>query len=220
MNRATRTNVVVMTIVLAVSGMLAHGLFEVLQGNTPTPGLIIRAIGPEQQMWEYGTEEAFTLIPNFLITGLLAMGVSLALILWAVGFVHKRHGPLVLLLLFVLLFLVGGGIAQVLFFVPLWAASTRINKPLTWWRKTIPDGLRPLLATLWPWFLATAASLFLLGLAISITGIFPVLTDPDQILKADWLILLFGGLFFFLAFVAGFARDIQPMTAEEESAGP
>ena len=218
MNLTTRINVVVMTIVLAVSGMLAHGFFEVLQGNKPTDGLIIQAIGPEQQMWLYGTEEAFSLVPNFLVTGLLAMGASLALIVWAAGFVHKRHGPLVLLLLFVLLFLVGGGIAQVLFFVPLCAASTRINKPLTWWRRVLPERLRPVLAKLWPWFLTTAAVLFLLGLAISITGFFPGLTDPDQILNADWLILLLGGLFFFLAFVAGFARDIQRSPAAEESA--
>jgi hypothetical protein len=201
-------NVVVMTIVLAVSGMLAHGFFEVLQGNTPTPGLIIQAIGPEQRMWVHGSEEAFTLVPNFLATGLLAMAVSLALIVWVLGFVHKKHGPLVLLLLFALLFLVGGGIAQVLFFVPLWAASTRINRPLTWWRGVLSRGLRPWLARLWPWFLAVAVALFLIGLLISITGFFPVLTDPDQILYADWSILIMGGLFFFLAFVAGFARDI------------
>jgi hypothetical protein len=119
MNRATRLNVVTLGVMLALSGMMAHGFFEVLQGYSPTDGLIIQAIGEEQRMWYYGSEEAFTIIPNFLVTGLLAMAASLCIVIWSVGFVHKKNGPLVLLLLFILLFLVGGGIAQILFFIPL-----------------------------------------------------------------------------------------------------
>ena len=75
-------------------------------------------------MWHYGSEEVFTIIPNFLITGLLSMAVSLCIIVWSIAFVHRRNGPLVLLVLFILLFLVGGGIAQILFFVPLWVVSS------------------------------------------------------------------------------------------------
>ena len=60
---------------VGVSG-LDHGFFEALQGNTATPGLIVQAIGPAQRMWIHGTEEAFTLVPNFLVTGILAMAVG------------------------------------------------------------------------------------------------------------------------------------------------
>ena len=45
MNRATRINVITLAVLMAISGMIAHGLFKVLQGNTPTDGLIIQAIG-------------------------------------------------------------------------------------------------------------------------------------------------------------------------------
>ena len=62
MNRATRTNVVTLGVMLALSGMLAHGLFEVLQGNTPTNGLFIEVIGEVHRMWEHGAEGAFTII--------------------------------------------------------------------------------------------------------------------------------------------------------------
>ena len=117
MNRATRIIVAAMGIMLGIAGM-NHGFFEILQGNTPTGSLIIQAIGDEQQMWIHGTEEAFTVVPNFLLTGILAISVSIAIIIWSVGFVHKKHGPTVFILLFVLLFLTGGGIGQIVFFIP------------------------------------------------------------------------------------------------------
>src|SRR5512140_2934526 len=107
--KATKTIVAITGISLGIAG-LNHGFFETLQGNTPTNGLIIQAIGAANRMWLHGTEEAFTIIPNFLVTGLLAILVSLAIMVWSVGFVHKQHGPTVFILLFILLFLVGGGI--------------------------------------------------------------------------------------------------------------
>jgi site-specific recombinase len=113
------------------------------------------------------------------------------------------------LLFFILLFLVGGGVAQILFFIPLWAVATRINKPLSWWRRILPAGPRRVLAELWPWFLVAGAVLFVIGLVISITGYVPGLSDPEQILTIDWSILGIGYLLYLLAFVAGFAYDIE-----------
>ena len=212
MNRATRINVVTLSIILALSG-INHGFFETLQGNTPTNGLIIQAIGKSQQMWFYGGEEAFTIIPNFLVTGILAIGVSILIIIWSIGFVHKKHGPLVLLLLFISLFLVGGGIGQIIFFTVAVAVATRINKPLSWWRKILPEQLRGILATLWPVFLIAGSLLFMLGLFIAITGYVPNVSGPEQILNIDWSILGLGLLSFLLAVVAGFAYDIEKPSA-------
>jgi hypothetical protein len=110
MNRATKINVSTIGIVLAIAG-LAHGIPEILQGNAPTEGLIIQAIGLDHQMWQYGTEEAFTLLPTYLSTGLVVVSLSLALIVWSLGFLNTKHGATVLGLLFIGLFLFGGGIA-------------------------------------------------------------------------------------------------------------
>lgn len=209
MNRATRINVVTLGVMLALSGMLAHGLFEVLQGKTPTGGLFIEAIGEAQRMWEHGTEGAFTIIPNFLLTGLLAMAVSLCIIVWSIGFLHNKHGPAIFLFLFILLFLVGGGVAQVAFFIPACAASTRIHKPLAWWRRVLPEGLRRVLAKLWLWFYLVGAVLFIVALIVSVTGFVPGVSDADQILSIDWSILGAGYLLYLLAIVAGFAYDIE-----------
>ena len=76
MNNATRTNVAVLGTIFGISGM-SHGFFETLQGNVPTDGLFIFAIGAAQKMWPHGDEPAFTLIPNFLLTGIAAMIVGL-----------------------------------------------------------------------------------------------------------------------------------------------
>lgn len=215
MNRATRTIVSTIGALLGLSGM-NHGFFEMLQGNTPTDGLLIQAIGEAHQMWLYGGEEAFTIIPNFLATGVLAMIVGLTIIVWSVGFVHRERGAFVFLLLFIALFLVGGGIAQILFFVPTWAAATRINKPLIWWRKVLPEGVRRVLAGLWPYTLATASVSFLIGLFIAITGFVPGVSKsrPELILTICWLFVFGGGLgTMVLSFVAGFAADVQRTTA-------
>jgi hypothetical protein len=67
---------------------------------------------------------------------------------WSLGFMHTRRGAMVLGLLFVGLFLFGGGIAAQVMFAPfVWAAATRIIKPLDGWRKVLPAGIRPGLAS-------------------------------------------------------------------------
>jgi hypothetical protein len=181
MNRATKTIVATIGSILAIAG-LAHGIPELVQGNAPTEGLIIQAIGPDQRMWQYGTEEAFTLLPTYLLTGLAAVGISLALIVWAVWLVHTKRGATVLGLLFISLFLFGGGIAAQIMFAPfVWGAATRINTPLTWWRNVLPASVRPGLARLWPVTLALGSLSFLIGLFIAITGYVPGQSDPDVI---------------------------------------
>lgn len=115
MNYATHKIVATIGFILAIAG-LDHGFFETLQGSHPTSGLIIKAIGPEMHLW--GTEEAFTIIPNYLLTGILAILVSLAIIVWSLKYVQTKHGASVLGLLFILLFLFGGGIAAQIVFVP------------------------------------------------------------------------------------------------------
>jgi len=208
MNRATRIIVATVGVMLGIAGM-DHGFFEILQGNTPTNGLIIQAIGDAQQMWHYGTEEAFTIFPNFLLTGVLAIIFSIAIVVWSVGFVHKKHGPTVFLLLFVMLFLAGGGIAQIVFFIPTWLAATRINSPLTWWRKLLPEIIRGVLARVWPFSLSVVLICFLIALEIAIFGFFPGVENPDTALAISWSFLLVAWIALLFSFVSGFAYDIQ-----------
>ncbi len=218
MNRASRIIVAVIGIVLAIAGM-DHGIFEILQGNTPTQGLILQAIGPAHRMWTYGTEEAFSILPNFLFTGIAAVIVSLAIIAWSISYIHTQHGATGLGLLFILLFLVGGGIAAQIMFAPItWAAATRINKPLTGWRRLLPTSVRRKLANIWPFTLTIGSLSFLVGLFIAITGYVPTISNADVILNVCWAFIFVGGLgMYLLTLVRGFAHDAS--TDVEASAG-
>ena len=207
MNRATRIIVATLGTIFGLSGM-SHGFFETLQGNIPTGGMFIAAIGEAQIMWPHGNEYAFSLIPNFLITGITAMLVSLAIIVWSIGFVHKKHGPLVLFLLFVSLFLVGGGVAQIIFFPIICLVATRINKPLTWWRKVLPARIHKPFGRWWPWCLAIVSLLFIFALQIAVTGFVPGMSDPDEILSFTMLCLGLAAILMPVTFISGFAYDI------------
>ena len=205
---ATRVIVSTLGVLIAVGGM-DHGLFEALQGNKPTGGLIVHAIGEQNRMWAYGTEDAFTLIPNFLITGVAAIVVSVMILVWSAGFVHKKNGSLVFLLLSILLFLVGGGVAQVVFFTLAWVVSTRINKPVTWLRVFFPESVRGALAKLWLWLLIVFTLLASIALEIAIVGYVPRVTDPKLALHICWSILAVGLVVLLAAFVCGFAHDLD-----------
>jgi hypothetical protein len=127
MNNATRTAVATLGTIFGISGM-NHGFFEILQGNIPTGGLFISAIGEAQKMWPHGNELAFTLIPNFLMTGIAAMIVGLAIIMWSLAFVHKKNGSTVFILLFILLLMVGEAWRKYCSSL-IWLVSTRSISP-------------------------------------------------------------------------------------------
>ncbi len=207
-NRAIQTIVATLGVIFGIGGM-GHGFFETLQGNTVTNGYIIDAIGEANRMWLHGNEPAFTIIPNFLITGIAAMLVGVAVIIWSAGFMHKKHASLIFLLLFILLLLVGGGIAQVIFFMIGCAMSTRIRKPLNWWRKVLPSGIRGFLSKIWRPFLIASSLLILFTLQIAIFGFVPRISDPDSISMVMVSTLGVGLLFLILAFIAGCAHDID-----------
>jgi hypothetical protein len=63
---------------------LEHGFFETQQGNIAPSGLVISAIGPpcEPASAWHACEPALTVIPNFLVTGVVAMVVALVVLIW------------------------------------------------------------------------------------------------------------------------------------------
>jgi hypothetical protein len=150
MRKATQTVASGLGIVAGLAG-LEHGYFEFLQGNTPIPSLAFPSWGlpcVPDEIW-HACEPAMSILPNFLLTGILAMLLSLALIVWAGWFVQRRHGGWIQTALSVLLLLFGGG-----FFPPIIAfvgglAGTQINRPLA----EQPARLTRFAAKLWPWSL-------------------------------------------------------------------
>ena len=155
---ATRVVVSVFGAVVAFAG-LEHGIGEILQGPVAPGGLAIES-WPNAKAFEIlAGEPAMTVIPNLLVTGVLAVVVALAVGAWSVAFVERRHGGLVLIGLSVLLLLVGGGFAPPLIGIILGVAATRIGGV----SRRAPGHVARALAPLWPWILG-AGVLGYLGL--------------------------------------------------------
>lgn len=194
---SSRVFAVSMGILIELGGM-THGLFETLQGHKPTEGLVLEKIG------------AFTLLPNYLLTGFAAILVGSSIICWSIGFIHNKSGPTIFLSLSVILFLVGGGFAQVLFFLINWGVSTRVNKPLTWWAKVLRISSRNLLAKYWVAFLISGFSFSFVGILIWL-----ILLPPGSAQKVSftdytcWSFLGTGFVLQMLTIISGFARDIK-----------
>lgn len=209
-NQATRLNVVIFGITFALSGM-AHGFCEAIQGNIATGGNLILAIpiGCSWSGWSDGSLGAFTLIQNYWYTGILAMLIGALIIAWSIGFVHKKHGATIYLTLFVLLFLTGGGIAQVAYFIPAWIVATMIRKPLTWYEKRTSAKVRKILAKAWPYLIGIASFADLAALVMTIWGFAPGIHDMNTVLVVIMAFLCLSLLLFLAAYFAGFARDVE-----------
>ncbi len=175
-NPATRIIVSVVCIWCGISG-LEHGFFETLQGNAAPEGLLISAIGPAQRFWPGGTETAFTVIPNFLVTGILAMLASLAVIVWSGWFIASKHGAVVFLLLSILQFLVGGGFAQIFLVLLVSVAATQIHTRLAWFRPLFPALFWRFLGALWLWLLLLFAFSLSGMMVAAIFGYIPLLSN-------------------------------------------
>ncbi|MFX1536639.1 MAG: hypothetical protein ACFFDI_20675 [Promethearchaeota archaeon] len=198
----TRVVVAAFGIWCGLTGIIA-GFFEILQGSIAPDSLVISYIGPNYSMADDSTYFAVTLIPNFLLTGILAIIVSSLVIIWSVGFVHKKYGVTLLFILSVIQMLVGGGWVIDLGIITC-ILATRINKPLNWWRSHLPIRFRIWLAKLFPFMLIIYSVVAISMNVFSILGVNNVvLLNYIEILAAVMfipiLLMTFGGL----------AQDIQ-----------
>jgi hypothetical protein len=208
-NKKTRITASVIGVLLGMAGIFNHGLFEILQGNNPTNGFFIEAIGEANRFWLHGSEAAFTIIHNFLITGIFVIVVGLAIILWSLKYIQVKHGATVFLSLLILLTLVGGGIGFIIVFIPTWAFTTRINKSLDWWEKILSVRLRNKLSDLWIYILVATSVSFLILMELGIFGYFPGQNNPDTILNIVFIFLFSSAILACMTFICAIAGDIE-----------
>jgi hypothetical protein len=202
MRKATR-------IVAALLGAFAgfggpeHGCFEMLRGNMRPDGLFIVSMGPPckpETVWN-ACEPAMTIIPSFLVTGILAFIVGTIMMIWAAVFVQRKYGGIVLILLSVALLLVGGGLFPPVIGIIAGIVGTTINKPIT----RQPTYLSTLLAKLWPWPL--------IAFFVWVSGQFVIGYFFNDWLQENGLLipLLIIGLII-LSMAVGHAKDVQEQT--------
>jgi hypothetical protein len=134
---------------IAGSAGLEHGYFEILQGNTKPISLMFPSMGPPcvpEKIWN-ACEPAMTILPNFLMAGILTVLLGLLIMLGSATFIQRKNGGLILIMLSVALLLFGGG-----FFPPIIGliggmAGLQINKPLAGSFGSVTR----FFAKLWPW---------------------------------------------------------------------
>jgi hypothetical protein len=198
--------------ILAGLGGLTHGIGEVLQGNVKPEEIIINSWTQGPIATNMGGEPGMTIVPNLLVTGILTILVSLAVVICA-AFVRNKKGGRILLTLSVIMLLVGGGFGPPIIGVLAGVAGTGIGRPSTWWRERRSVKVRRFVGTLWPWIfgLAVMNGVFLV-IGSVILVYFLDLNNPD----------LFTNSFFFsvlslsLTISIGRAYDMQesePSTA-------
>lgn len=181
-------------------GGLEHGYFEILQRNARPESIMIASMGAPcvpEEIWN-ACEPAMTIIPNFLVTGILAMVFGLVTIVWAVAFVKRQHGGTILALLSFGLLLFGGGIFPPAIGIVGAVVGTRINIPL----KKRPGPIWRMLAKMWPWtlvaFFAWLFGQFLIG----------YLSNEFLMENAVLIPILILGLIA-VSILAGYAHDVQ-----------
>jgi hypothetical protein len=111
--------------IFAGLGGASHGPGEMFQGNIAPSGIIIEA-WPE--LTALNGEPAMTIVPSFLVTGVLTIIFGLLVAIWAAKFVQRKNGGIVLILLSIIMLLVGGGLFPPVFGVVAGVIGTRIKR--------------------------------------------------------------------------------------------
>jgi hypothetical protein len=111
-----------------LGGGVLHGIGEVLQGSVAPNGIMIEA-WPALRV--VAGEPAMTLVPNFLLTGILAIVMGIIVTIWAAMFIEHKRGGLILILLSIAMLLVGGGLVPVLFGIAAGVIAAVLNYQTT-----------------------------------------------------------------------------------------
>ncbi len=111
-----------------LGGGVLHGIGEVLQGSVAPNGIMIEG-WPALQV--VAGEPAMTIVPNFLLTGILAIIVGIIVTIWAGKLIQHKSGGLILILLSIVMLLVGGGVIPPFFGIAAGVIAVLLNYQTT-----------------------------------------------------------------------------------------
>jgi hypothetical protein len=149
MRKATKAVAMWFGILAGIAG-LEHGYFEILQGNTRPANIMFPSWGPQQCdpaiLW-HACEPAMSILPNFLMSGIITVLLGLAIMAWSAWFLQRKHSGIVLISLSIAFLLFGGGFFPPVIGIVGGLAGTQINRPLS----GQPGSSTRFAARLWPW---------------------------------------------------------------------
>jgi len=163
--------------ILGGLGGIVHGIGEVLQGNAKPDGIFIRswATGPIAMYLD--GDPGITIIPDFLLTGILALTICTAIILWSIVYLKSKRGGLILILLSLASLFVGAGVGPPILGILAGIAGLGIGASYMRLRAFFHEDLVRRIAKFWPWIfgIAVANGIFLvLGHVIAVYFFAPV----------------------------------------------
>lgn len=125
------TNVVSATsgILFAAAG-IEHGVGEMLQGSVPPPGLVFPSWPDSEFLLILSGEPAMSVIPNLFLTGLITVIVALTTIGWSLLLLKRKRGAWGQVALYILLLIVGGGVAPPIMGIILGIGAARAEASL------------------------------------------------------------------------------------------
>jgi hypothetical protein len=211
MNKTTMTLFLTLGILAGIMG-IEHGIGEVLEGYRPTESVFILS-WPDSAFFEImAGEPAMTIIPNYLVTGLLAIFLSGAFLIVLVKPGLNRKAITILFVLLVLMLLMGGGFGPPILGTIAVLIALKRNSPLKLWRK-LPSKFHTVLSRLWPW----SFGLCLLGWLM----LFPGAALIVFFTGIDNALLMVIPIFIAFAFIPttlflGFSRDLLKRESETQ----
>jgi len=203
MNKVTSILFFTLGILAGIMG-IEHGIGEVLQGYQPTNAIFILS-WPNSAFFEImAGEPAMTIIPNYLLTGLLAISFSGTFLLVLVKSGLDRKAIAILFVLLLLMLFTGGGFGPPVLGTLAVLIAFKRNSQLTTWSK-LPSKLHNVLSRLWPW----SFGLCLLGWLMLFPGaaLIVFFTGMDNALLMAIPILI-AFMFIPITLLLGFSRDI------------
>jgi hypothetical protein len=186
-------------------GGITHGIGEIRQGNVASSEIVVKSWTQGPIATNMGGEPAMAIVPNLLITGLLTIIFSLAVIVRSVMFVKRKQGGLGLILLSIAMLLVGAGFAPPIMGILAGVAGLGINAR-SWWGTRLPINIQHFLAKSWPWVfgICLVNGVFLVVGSIILVYFFE-LNNPDLFVYS----FLFAIVSVLLSIFTGAAYDVQ-----------
>lgn len=209
-NQATKKTAISFCILSGIASII-HGFFEILQGNVPVKIGRIMAIGPAHRFWEFGGEPALTIIPNYLVTGILTVIISVCLFVWAFLFIDKKYNLLWIILLTISMLLFGGGLAPPTYMIISIGAILFLKRDVVLRKSTFTGKILNGFSFLWPGILYFQYVLFLIAIISGLSG-YPFLWFFDAEKAIEYL-RIYGVI---VAFVFGPITVISAIAKDAE----
>ncbi|HEX6255573.1 MAG TPA: hypothetical protein VFZ70_07140 [Euzebyales bacterium] len=176
---------------LAGVGGLVHGVGEMVQGSASPAGIVFDSWVDGPIARNLGGEPAMTVVPSLLITGVLTVLASSAVIAWSWRALDRPRAGTGLVLLSAAMLLVGGGFGPPILGMLAGLVAGGAHAPVTRWAGRLGGRAGQALAAIWPamFWVCVLNAVFLVVGSFVLGGLLG-LAVPDLFVASLFLVVL------------------------------